>query len=64
MNFVLDQGYFKQKDLTMAVEWANHPKLTIFKFYAQNSTHTFEVVAQHNSKPMTNFTISYDWACR
>jgi|JI61114BRNA_FD_contig_31_3046157_length_1241_multi_3_in_0_out_0_2 hypothetical protein len=34
MNFVLDQGYFKQKDLTMAVEWANHPKLTIFKFYA------------------------------
>ncbi len=64
MKFVLEQGYFKEEDLTMAVEWANDPKLTIIKSYAENATHTFEVVTQHNSKPMSNFTLSYEWACR
>lgn len=34
MKFVLEQGYFKEEDLTMAVEWANDPKLTIIKSYA------------------------------
>ena len=34
MKYVLDQGYFNQGNLNMAVQWANDPKLTIFKFYA------------------------------
>lgn len=51
-------------DIKFAVEWANDAKLTIYRFYAENTTHTFEVVVDYTTKPITNFTFSYQSACR
>jgi hypothetical protein len=47
-----------------AVEWANDPRVTIYRFYAENATHTFELVVDYLTKPLTAFTFSYQWACR
>lgn len=47
-----------------AVEWANDRKMTIYRFYAENATHTFELVVDYLPQPQANFTLSYQWACR
>jgi hypothetical protein len=51
-------------DVLFAVEWANDPKITYYRFYAENTTHTFELVVHYLTKPLNNFTLTYQSACR
>lgn len=64
LNFVISQPILKGTDIMFAVEWANDPKLTVYRFYAENTTHTFELVIDYLTQPLANFTLSYQWACR
>lgn len=41
LDFATKKPILANTSILFAVEWANDPKIIIYRFYAENSTHTF-----------------------
>lgn len=41
LDFATKKPILTNTSILFAVEWANDPKIIIYRFYAENSTHTF-----------------------
>jgi hypothetical protein len=64
LKFVTQETILNNTAVLFAVEWANDPKLIVYRFYAENETHTFELVVNYLTTPLTNYTLNYQFACR